>query len=122
VAGVVAGARSAEPLEGLEQAFDLVGWDHRAAVRGRHEGVAIAGSGGDLEVSTGGVVADGVVDQGGDQALEQSRIARGWRWVERLANVEAEVLQLCVVGEDGLGREGGEVEGARGARARLGRV
>lgn len=39
--------------------------------------MAIAGSGGDLNVTTGGVVADRVVDQVGDQALELLRELHG---------------------------------------------
>ena len=87
-----------------------------------HEGMPVTSPGGDLDVSAGGVVADRVVDEVGDQALEQSWIARGRRRVQRCANVEIETRELWLVGEQGLGGEGREVDVARGARARLGRA
>ena len=122
VAVVVAGAGAVQSLERLEETLDLLGWNGRAGVRDGHEGMPVTSPGGDLDVSAGGVVADRVVDQVGDQALEQSWIARGRRRVQGCANVEIETRELWLVGEQGLGGEGREVERPRGARARLGRA
>ena len=74
--------------------WHLFGRDGRAGVRDGEEGVPVAGSGGDLEVSGGGVVADCVVDQVGDQALERSWIACGRCWVEGGVDVEAQALDV----------------------------
>jgi hypothetical protein len=57
--------------------LDLVGRHGRAGVRDGQEGVPVAGRGSDLEISAGDVVLDRVVNQVGDQTLEQSWIARG---------------------------------------------
>ncbi len=88
------GTGVAQSLEGSEETLDLLGRDDRAGVRDRHDGVPVAGRGGDLDISAGGVVAYRVVDQVGDQTLEQSRIADRRRWVERGANVEIESREL----------------------------
>ena len=104
VAAVVAGTGAAQSLEGLEETLDLLGRDGRAGVRDRHEGVPVAGPGGDLDMSAGGVVADRVVDQVGDQALEQSWIAGRRRRVERGADVEIEARELWLAARAGPGR------------------
>ena len=52
------------------------------------------GPGGDLDVSAGGVVAERVVDEVGDQALEQSWISRGWRRVQGCTNVEIDTVHI----------------------------
>ena len=122
VSVVVPGTGAAQSLEGLEETLDLFGRDGRAGVRDGHEGAAVAGPGGDLDLSAGGVVADRVVDQVRDQALDQSWIARRRRCGQRRANVEVAVCELCLAREQGLGGEDREVDGARAARARPGRA
>jgi hypothetical protein len=67
----VLGAGAAESLEGLEETLDLFGRDGRAGVRDGQDGVAVEGSTGHFDISSGGVVADRVVEQIGDQALEE---------------------------------------------------
>jgi hypothetical protein len=83
MAAVVAGAGPAQPLEGRKEPADLLGRDGGAGVGDRREGVPVAGAGGDLDASESAVVADRVVDQVGDQALEQPLVARRRRRGDR---------------------------------------
>ena len=92
-AGVV-GAGSVKTLERLQQARHLLGGDRGAAVGDRQECVLVAGAGRDLDVSLGDVVADRVVEEVGDQALDESRIASRRCWGERRADVEVAVRGL----------------------------
>jgi hypothetical protein len=75
VAAAAAGGTRAEPLEGLEQAVDFDGRDDLPGVCHRQGGAGVAGRGGDLDVSAGDVVPDGVVDQVGGQLLDQEGVA-----------------------------------------------
>jgi hypothetical protein len=119
VAVVVAGSGAAQSLEGLEETLDLFGRDGPATVRDRHEGVPVAGSGGDVDTSAAGVVAYRVVDQVGDKALEQSLIADHRRRVDRGANVEVEVRRRSPGGWRARPRSGlAGVSVARAARGR----
>ena len=93
VSVVVASAGVDESFERFEQALDLFGRHGRAGVRDRHDGVPVAGRGRDLEVSTGRVVADRVVDQVGDQALEESGIAERRCGVEPRLDIKAQPLR-----------------------------
>src|SRR5580658_11078826 len=74
VAAVAAGRARAQPLEGLEQAVDLGRRDDLPGVGHRQDCAAVAGRGGDPDVPAGDVVADAVVDQVGDQLLNQERV------------------------------------------------
>jgi hypothetical protein len=91
VSALVLGTGAVEWLEGLEETLDLFGRYGRAGVSYRCEGVSVAGPGGDFDMSFGGVVADRVVDQVGDQTLDQSWIARGRRCGQHCASVEVAV-------------------------------
>ena len=75
VAVFVVGAAGVEALERLEEPVDLAGRDDRAGVGHREHGFAVGGVGGDLHVPAGDVVADGVVDEVGDEAFDESGVA-----------------------------------------------
>ena len=94
VSATVAGPGAVQSLEWLEETPELFGRDGRAGVRDRHEGVAIAGTGRDLDISTGRVVAERVVEEVGDEALDESWIALGRRRAQRCTNVEFEICDL----------------------------
>ncbi len=76
-------------------------------------------AGGDLDMSLGGVVADGVVEEVGDQALDQPRIAHGWRWCQRRADIEAAVRVLRVARAQDLRGKRREVETLAALQSRL---
>ena len=118
---VVAGSGAAESLEGLEQALELVGWDGRSAVRDRHEGVPVAGSGGDLEGPPGALwrIALSIRFATRRSSSRGSPVVGAWSSVARTSETEAREL-LSWRASNGLG---GEARGraARGARARLAR-
>jgi hypothetical protein len=61
--------------EGLEEPFSLVRVDGPARVGNVQHGVPVRNVGGDRDVPAGLVVADGVVYQVGDHAVEQRGIA-----------------------------------------------
>ena len=63
-----------EPLEGLEESVYVAGGDDRAGVGERQDGFAVGDGGGGLDVVPDHVVADGVVDQVGDQTLDKRRV------------------------------------------------
>src|ERR1700722_8442174 len=90
VSTVVVGTGAVEALEGFEETLDLFGVNGGAGVGDSEDGAVVSGRGGDLNISAGGVVADCVVEQVGDQALEESWIAGGWSCGQRCAYVEIE--------------------------------
>ena len=94
VAAVVLGTGGAQSLKGLEETLDLFGRDDRPGVRDGQEGMPLADFSGDLDASSGDVVADRVVDQVVDQALKESRIAGRRRCGQLCANVELEACEL----------------------------
>jgi len=79
----------------------------------------MTGAGCDLDVPLGDVVADRVVEEVGEEALQQSRIASRWCWGKRRADVEVEVWGLRVAHPQSLGGEGREVEALATLQPRL---
>src|SRR5207248_7681606 len=71
---VVAGA-VVEPGERQEQPVDVIGWHDRAGVDDSHQGGAVVGAGRDRDGAAGDVVALGIVEQVGDESLEQHSVA-----------------------------------------------
>src|SRR4029450_1295315 len=71
-AAVGAGAVGLQSVERLEQGRDLVGGNEGAAVGDRDKGHGAGVAGVDLDPAAGLVVADGVLDQVGDQPLQQN--------------------------------------------------
>ena len=70
------------------------------------------GVGGDADVSADGVVVDGVVEEVGDEAFDEARVARAWRRLEGQLEMEAVTLEFGRVAvEDSVVGEGCEVEG-----------
>jgi hypothetical protein len=63
-----------QPLEGLKEPLDLVARDDWPAVGDRQGRLRAGGLSGDLYVPVWVVVADGVVDEVGDEAIDQSRV------------------------------------------------
>jgi len=74
---VVVDAGAVESLEGVEEAVDLLGRDHRPDVRDGDDDLVTLDPGGDLHPATGHV-AHGVVQQVGDESFDQCRVARRW--------------------------------------------
>ncbi|HEX6450049.1 MAG TPA: hypothetical protein VF060_11365 [Trebonia sp.] len=74
VAPVAAGRARTESLEGLEEAVDFGRRDDRPRVGYRQDGLTIPGAGGDLDITAGGIMPGGVVDQVGDKLLKQERV------------------------------------------------
>ena len=83
------------------------------------ECVLMTDAGRDLDVSLGDVVADGVIEQVGDQALQQPRIASRRGWGERRADVEVEACGLRLPHPQDLGGNGREVEALAPLQSRL---
>jgi hypothetical protein len=75
VAIAVMGAAAVEALERLEETADVTGWNHVAGVGHREHCLAVCGAGRDSDVPAGDVVADGIVDEVGDESFDQSRVA-----------------------------------------------
>ncbi len=70
VAAAVSGAGAVKALERLQQARHLLGGDRRAAVGDDQECMLMTGAGRDLDVPLGDVVADRVVEEVGEEALQ----------------------------------------------------
>jgi hypothetical protein len=75
----VACALGAIPLERLQQPRDLARRDDGSAVRYRHHGVPAASFNRHVDVAVGQVVGDRVVQEVGDQTLDEAPIALGGR-------------------------------------------
>ena len=108
---VAAGGARAEPLEGLEQAVDLGGRDDLPGVGHRQDGAAVAGPGGDLDVPAGDVVPDGVVDQVGDQLLDQEGVAVEGGGLDGGVDMQAEAADPGAGGGQGGAGDGRQVDG-----------
>jgi hypothetical protein len=98
---VAAGGPRSEPLEGLEQAVDFGGRDELPGAGHRQDGAGVAGLGGDLDVPTGDVVPDGVVDQVGGQLLDQEGVTVEDSGLDVGVNVQAEAADRGAAGGQG---------------------
>lgn len=78
-----------EPLEGLEESLDLVFGDDWSAVGDGQGRVRAAGLRSDFHVPVGMVMADGVVDEVGHEAFDQSRVPGCHRGCEVFGEVDA---------------------------------
>src|SRR5215469_10028103 len=111
VTAVAAGGARAEPLEGLEQAVDLGGRDDLPGAGHRQDGVTVGGPGGDLDVSAGDVVPDGVVDQVGGQLLDQERVTVEYGGLDVGLDVQALAADRVAGGGQGFAGDGRQVGG-----------
>lgn len=73
----VTGALGVEALEGLKEPFGGGFGDDWSGVGDREVGVAFPDLGGDSDVTSGHVVAQGVLDEVGDEALNEATVAGG---------------------------------------------
>src|SRR5438045_9141641 len=69
------GAFRLESLEGLEEALDLAGRDHRPRVRDGAQRPSGSSAGRDLDAAVREIVLDRVVDEVRDEPLHETRIA-----------------------------------------------
>ena len=72
---LVVTAAAVEALERLEEPIDVASRDVWAAVGYGEDRLAVGGIGGDVNFPAGDVVADGVVDEVGDEAFEEPGVA-----------------------------------------------
>lgn len=93
VAVLVCAARI-EALERLEEAVDLSGWNGRPGVGDREHRPATRGLGGESKDSASDVVDDGVVDEVGDEALDQSCVALQRGGADSGLDVQSEAFAL----------------------------
>src|SRR5271154_5271941 len=90
---LVVSAAGVEALERLKEPVDLVGRDDCSAVGYREDRRVVGGIGRDVNVPAGDVVADGVGDEVGYEAFEESGVA-----VERGGTDDGLDLQVEVLG------------------------
>src|ERR1700677_974214 len=108
---VAVGRALAQAPEGLEKAVDVGGLDDRPGAGHRQDGAGVAGRGGDLDVSAGDVVPDGIVDQVAGQLLDHERVTGDGSGLEVGVDVQAEVADRGAGGgQEGAG-DGGQVGG-----------
>jgi hypothetical protein len=110
VAVAASGAR-AEALEGPEQAVDFGGRDDLPRAGHRQDGAGVAGRGGDMDVPTGDVVPDGVVDQVGGQLLDQERVTVESGGLDVGLDMQAQAADRGTGGGQGGAGDGGQVGG-----------
>src|SRR5437660_4404184 len=82
-----AAGAAVEALERLEQVLHVVRLDPRTAVRDREPYAASHGMGADVDPTAALVVADRVIEQVGDQPLEQLSLPARPRLTEVVANL-----------------------------------
>jgi len=106
-----AGAVGLEAAEGLEQGVDLGGGDRGAGVGDPDHGLGAGAAGVDLDPAAGLVVADGVLDQVGDQPLQQGAVAGHRGRAQHPADPQAEPLDLGSGQLEGVGGGHSQVDG-----------
>src|SRR5580704_15142048 len=108
----LAGGLAAELLKGFEEPADLGVGDDRPGVGDRQEGPSGASPGGQGDASVVVVVADGVVEEVGDQSLGELGIAYGRRGGDVGVNLEPRASgALDYALRQGLAGDFREVEG-----------
>jgi hypothetical protein len=116
---IAAGRTGTEPLERLEQAFDVGGMDDLPGAGHRQDGAGLAGLGGDLDVPAGEVVPDGVVDQVGGQLLEQEGVTIEGGGLDSGPDVQAQAADRGAGGGQGSAGDSGQVGGLVRAGSRF---
>jgi len=106
-------------LEGSEETLDLVVGDDWPAVGDRQARLRARGLSGDLYVPAWMVVADGVVDEVGDEAFDQSPVPGRHCGREVFGEVDAFPCCLVVAGGEHSSDDLGEVEGVAAGDAAL---
>ena len=108
--GAVRHVSAACLLERTQEPLDLVGSDRRSGVAYGDGGSSGRRYGRDLDCAGGGVVAQGVIDEVGDQPFDQCGVACGWGRNEGGGDPDASAFGfMSASGEHGVG-DLGEVE------------
>ena len=113
--GRIGSARGVESLERLKDPLEFAGSDCGAGVRDRDDRSAVPALGCQLDAAAGGVVADRVRDEVGDEPFDETRIARRAGGLE--VHVEGKPVVVCR--RCGGGGDGGEVDGLVAREAAL---
>ena len=113
VSFAVADPLGAELPERLEQVIDRVRRDEGAGVADRYDGARGGHGGCDVRVAAGQVVPDGVVDEVGDQAFGQARVACRRGRGELGGEADAVALGIAASGQEHIAGDVGEVKGLR---------
>jgi hypothetical protein len=111
VAVFVVGPTGVESLEWLEQPLYVAGREYQSGVGDRHHGLSAVGDrGGDLNVSAGQVVADGVVDQVGDETLDEPAVSIEPSGADRGLDMQSEGVGVEVWSRQDIVAHAGEVD------------
>lgn len=103
-------AVSPEPLEWQQKAANLIWREMRSGVYHRDSCPSRLGLRGYLDMTSGNVVAHGVVHEVGDKPLDQPRVATGRGRVQVASQFDSAAYRVRFPGQDCVFGHGGEVD------------